>query len=222
MLLGLALTSTLTCLTSGSPLEGGLHERLTTANGPVHLWCPTEKPETIVVYVHGYFDDVDDAFRDHGLVEQFKRSGTRAVFVMIDAPKGPKEPVRWTSFAALRAELERHVEGALPTTAVVMGHSGGNRTLRQWARAGEVKDVVLLDAFYGDAAPWDEFLRTVPEGRVQLVGALTFAKADAWRRRLPVEQRSRVEQFEAKTNHMGVITDGAWIPRLLASRASGT
>ncbi len=102
MLLPLVLASLTGCLTAptAKALEGGVHQRFVTANGPVHAWCPeAAEPELLVVYVHGYFDTVDDAFRDHGLVQQFKASGVNALFVLIDGPTGPKEDVKWTAFA---------------------------------------------------------------------------------------------------------------------------
>ncbi|MDP3502599.1 MAG: hypothetical protein Q8S33_19835 [Myxococcales bacterium] len=224
MVLSLALVASLSagCLpgTQASPLHGGSHQRLVTANGPIHAWCPEgAQPELLVVYVHGYFDTVDDAFREHGLIEQFRASGVEALFVLIDGPTGPKEAVRWPRFAPLKDELERQLGLAMPAKVMAMGHSGGNRTLREWTKEQAVTDLVLLDAFYGDPKPWSAFVAAVPEGRVQLVGALTFVKADAWRRTLPTSQRSRVEQVQAGTNHMGVVTDGVWIPKLLRERA---
>lgn len=224
MLLSLALAASLSsgCLPSpdARPLEGGLHQRLVTPNGPVHAWCPEGlEPELLVVYVHGYFDTVDDAFRDHGLVQQFRASGVRALFVLIDGPTGPQEPVAWTAFAPLSAELERALGRKVPARVLALGHSGGNRTLREWTKEGRVKDVVLLDAFYGDPSPWTKFLASVPEGRVQLVGALTFKKAELWRRSLPSRAARRVEQLAAGTDHMGVVTDGVWIPKLVRERA---
>lgn len=225
MLLSLALVASLSsgCLpgTEATALEGGRHQRLVTANGPMHAWCREGgRPELLVVYVHGYFDTVDDAFRDHGLIEQFRASGVDALFVLIDGPTGPKEPVRWPAFAPLKSELERQLGLAMPATVMAMGHSGGNRTLREWTKEQAVSDLVLLDAFYGDPKPWSAFVAAVPEGRVQLVGALTFAKADAWQRSLPKAQQRRVQQVQAGTNHMGVVTDGVWIPKLLRERAA--
>ncbi|MBL8920498.1 MAG: hypothetical protein JNJ54_16660 [Myxococcaceae bacterium] len=225
MLLSLALTASLSfgCLPSpeARPLRGGLHQRFVTPNGPVHAWCPERvEPELLVVYVHGYFDSVDDAFRDHGLVEQFRASGVRALFVLIDGPKGPREQVAWTRYAPLAAELERTLGRKVPERVMAMGHSGGNRTLREWTKERLVTDLVLLDAFYGDPSPWTAFLSSVPAGRVQLVGALTFKKAEAWRRSLPASSARRVEQLTANTDHMGVITDAVWIPRLVKERAT--
>lgn len=227
MLLPLALAASLStgCLTSpdARPLAGGLHQRFVTGNGPVHAWCPEGvTPSLVVVYVHGYFDTVDDAFRDHGLIAQFKASGVPALFVLIDGPTGPKEPVRWTTWAPLKAELERTLQVQLPARVMAMGHSGGNRTLREWTKERVVTDLVLLDAFYGDPKHWTSFLATVPEGRVQLVGALTLPKADAWRKSLPASAARRVEQLVAGTDHMGVVTDGVWIPRLVKERATAT
>lgn len=224
MLLPLALAASLSsgCLPSpdARPLQGGLHQRFVSANGPVHAWCPADvEPELLVVYVHGYFDSVDDAFRDHGLVEQFRASGVRALFVLIDGPKGPKERVAWTTFAPLAAELEHTLGRKVPERVMAMGHSGGNRTLREWTKERLVTDLVLLDAFYGDPSHWTAFLANVPGGRVQLVGALTFKKAELWRRSLPAQSARRVEQLAANTDHMGVVTDAVWIPRLVKERA---
>lgn len=224
MLLALAAVASLSsaCLppAASRPLADGRHARVVTENGPLHLWCPDGvEPELLVVYVHGYYDTVDDAFRDHGLIEQFRASEVRALFVLIDGPTSRHEPVRWTRFAPLRRALERYAERALPERVVALGHSGGNRTLRAWTTERVVTDLVLLDAFYGDPAPWTAFLSTVPGGQVELVGALTFRKAEGWRRALPAALQRRVVQAPADTDHMGVVTDGVWIPRVLRRRA---
>jgi hypothetical protein len=224
MLLSLAVAASLSsgCLPEpGSrPQQGGRHLRAVTAQGPLHLWCPTgSKPELLVVYVHGYFDTVDDAYEQHGLIEQVAASGVNALFVMIEGPTGPQERVRWTRFEPLRQELVRLVgTDVLPARVVALGHSGGNRTLREWTKEGLVTDLVLLDAFYGDPTPWTAFLDKHPDGRVELVGALTFRKAESWRTSLSPAARARVVQLTAGTNHMGVVTDAVWIPRILRAR----
>jgi hypothetical protein len=223
MLLPLALAVSMSsgCLPEAEsrPQLGGRHLRAVTAQGPLHLWCPAgATPELLVVYVHGYYDTVDDAYREHGLIEQFAQSGANALFVMIEGPSGPQEPVRWTRFAPLQEELTRLVGGKVPSRVVALGHSGGNRTLRDWTREGLVTDLVLLDAFYGSPAPWTAFLEKHPSGRVELVGALTWRKAEGWRASLSRSARTRVVQVAAGTNHMGVVTDGVWIPRIVRAR----
>lgn len=212
------------CLSNpeAAPLERGLHQRVLTARGPVHLWCPTDgEPELLLVYVHGYFDSVDDAFAEHGLVRQVSGSGVRALLVMIEAPTGPREAVRWETFSALESTV-RPLVSSWPRRVVAMGHSGGNRTLRAWTKEGRVTDLVLLDAFYGDPSPWTRFLQDVPSGRLELVGVLTFGKAEAWQRSLAPALKARVQQRRADTNHMGVVTDGVWLPKLLRERSERT
>jgi hypothetical protein len=223
MLLPLALVASLSsgCLPEAESSQqlSGRHQRVVTSRGPMHLWCPAgATPELLVVYVHGYYDTVDDAYRSHGLIEQFEKSGVKALFVLLEGPSGPQEPVRWPRFAPLRDELQQVLGWAAPTRVMALGHSGGNRTLREWTKEGLVTDLVLLDAFYGTPAPWTAFLQTSADARVELVGALTFQKAEAWRRALPASSRARVVQVSAGTSHMGVVTDGVWIPRLLRAR----
>jgi hypothetical protein len=223
MVLPLALAASLSsgCLTStdATSLEGGRHLRIVTTNGPVHVWCPNGgRPELLVIYVHGYFDTVDNAFREHGLIEQFRASGVDALFVLIEGPTGPNEPVRWPTFAPLKVTLERQLGLGVPPKVMAIGHSGGNRTLREWTKERTVTDLVLLDAFYGDPKPWSAFVAAAPEARIQLVGALTFRKAEAWRRSLPQLQKHRVVQVQAGTDHMGVVTDGVWIPKVVRER----
>src|SRR5688572_27928889 len=51
-------------------LHGGEHWRFETWNGPVHVWRPSGyDPATAgtVLYVHGYYTDVDKAWREHRL-----------------------------------------------------------------------------------------------------------------------------------------------------------
>jgi pimeloyl-ACP methyl ester carboxylesterase len=217
-----ALAAALACLpATATPLADGLHERLETTRGPVHLWCATDaRPELVVVYVHGYYDDADEAFSEHRLASQFRASGVPALFVAIDGPTGPKEKVRWTSYRALEATLAAHL-GEVPTRVLAIGHSGGNRTLRAWLDEGAVTDLVLLDGFYGDPTPWTTFLQKVPAARLQLVGVHTFAKAAAWRQGLPEALQARTSQEQGHTNHMGVVTDSVWIPMLVRARLAG-
>lgn len=215
----LLVASTLSCLSpkASTTLEGGRHQRLETKAGPVHLWCANEKPEAVVIYVHGYFDDVDSAVRKHALVRQFNASQVPALFVMIEAPSSAKEPVRWPQFESLKNTLESQTGLALPERVVAIGHSGGNRTVRGWAQAGSVREVVLLDAFYGSGEPWSAFVG-IEDAQLDVVSVLTAARAQAWLSTVPAAQRSRVRHVIAPTSHMGLVTDGEWIPRVLQRR----
>lgn len=219
----LLLTTSLasTCLTpKAQPLLNGWHQRFDSAQGPVHLWCRDGEgpPELLVVYVHGYYDTVDDAFAQHGLIEQFAASGLNLLVAMVEGPTGPNEPVRWEQWSALERELSAQVAVPLPSRLVVLAHSGGNRTARAWLTDARIDDVVLLDAFYGSPAPWARWLEHRPEARLELVGVLTATKAGRWQQSLKPSLARRVVRWAAATDHMGVVTDGVWVPKVLQSR----
>ena len=67
----------------------GEHVRLDTPSGPVHLWWPEgydAATAVTIVYVHGYWVDVDDAWLQYGLSEQFGVAAVNALFVAPEAP----------------------------------------------------------------------------------------------------------------------------------------
>src|SRR5204863_9327666 len=56
---------------------GGTHIRIETSSGPVHVFRPAgfdRKTAGVVVYVHGYYTHIDDAWREHKLADQFAAS----------------------------------------------------------------------------------------------------------------------------------------------------
>lgn len=215
-LLSVSLLASMPC-SQGQLLEGGGHVRLTTLRGPVHLWCRAgSEPQKIVVYVHGYRDDVDSAFKNHQLAAQFAKSGVvDALFIAVAAPSGAEHPVM---FGDLDELLER-VGAPVAARVLVIGHSGGNRTLKAWLRSTRVEEVVLLDGFYGDAAPWTRWLTERPGAVLRAVGQHTFVKAEAWRLSLPEEVREQVTHERAACGHMEIVTAGDWLPRVIAESA---
>jgi hypothetical protein len=63
----------------------------------VHVWTPASfdrETAGIVVYVHGFFTNVDQAWRYHRLPKQFAESGINAVFIACEAPVGPDDDVK--------------------------------------------------------------------------------------------------------------------------------
>lgn len=208
-LLTLSLLSSTPC-SPGQPVEGGAHVRLSTRRGPVHLWC-RGAPTRVVVYVHGYRDDVDSAVARHGLAAQFAKSEVDAVFLAVAAPSEPGEPVVFGDLDALLEEV-----GVSPQAAVlVVGHSGGNRTLKRWLSSARVEEVVLLDGFYGDSAPWTKWLTARPGATLRAVGQHTWDHAEGWRMGLPAEVRSQVTHERAGCPHMEIVTKGEWLPRVI-------
>lgn len=208
-LLTLSLLSSTPC-PPGQLVEGGAHVRLSTQRGPVHLWCRGE-PTSVVVYVHGYRDDVDSAFVNHQLAAQFAKSKVDAMFIAVAAPSGPGQAVVFEDLDALLEE----VGVAAQWPVLVVGHSGGNRTLKAWLSSSRVEEVVLLDGFYGESKSWTKWLMARPNARLRAVGQHTWNQAEGWRLGLPVELREQVKHERAGCPHMDIVTKGEWLPRVI-------
>jgi len=130
----------------------GEHRRHETPSGPLHVWTPPHydaSSATLVVYVHGYFTSVDDAWERDFLAAQFAASQANAMFVACGAPSGPREPVAWPSLERLVDALAVH-EVAPAGAIVAIGHSGAYRTISRWLDHPRLGTVVRLDAAYGE------------------------------------------------------------------------
>jgi hypothetical protein len=72
----------------------GQHVRIDTPSGAVHVWWPDgydAATAVTIVYVHGYWVDVDDAWLQHGLPEQFGAAAVNALF-LAHAPGRHRRP----------------------------------------------------------------------------------------------------------------------------------
>lgn len=194
----------------------GTHVRWNTPHGPIHTWrAGAAVPTTVVLYVHGYRDDADSAFADHRLADQFASSGFDALFVVPEAPSGPKQQVAWPDLEDLLREVSHQLVVPLPESVFVIGHSGGNRTLKAWLASARVNHVVLLDGFYGDPTPFEQWLAARGDAQLIMIGEVTYAKADAWRLGLLAGLRAKVTHQRAGCSHMEIVTAGKWIPAVL-------
>lgn len=237
------MAATLVCMFyQGSARAGdeGVHRRLQTRRGPVHVWQagPALNAQSgIVVYVHGYYIDADEAWRDHNLGEQFQRSGRDAIFIVPEAPASSDDEVVWPSLGDLLRAVAAEV-GPLPDGPVVIaGHSGAYRTLIPWLEYGPVDDVILLDALYGneeDFAAWLTEARGHERHRLTLVTSDTARWAGPFVRRFsgatslatsldrlparwgPEGDDRLVELRPAGVGHMEVVTGGRALPLSLA------
>lgn len=89
--------------------------RFETENGPVITWIPENyDPETAntVVYVHGYYEHVDQTLEQHDLLNQFRDAEMNSLVVIPEAPAGNNEPVYWQSLD----ELKNRTFTSLPDT----------------------------------------------------------------------------------------------------------
>jgi hypothetical protein len=212
------------------------HLRIRTAHGPVHLWTPAGYDAAnagIVLYVHGFFTDVDHAWKDHELARQFADSGLNALFIACEAPSTFREPVAWTSPRALLAEVEQALDEALPQGPIVaVGHSGAHRTLAAWVEDGPIDTIAMLDAMYGEQPAIRAWLDSSEDRRLIDVSDLTRTWGDAFHANLPETKvfdefpppatghlagarDARIVYVHSQISHMLLISGGVALPMVL-------
>jgi hypothetical protein len=220
-------------------VSGGAHWRLQTEKGPVHVWRPRGYDAATagtVIYVHGYYTNVDGAWVQHALAEQFATSKANALFIVPEAPSGGNEEVFWPVLADLLNEVERQLTGIKARgPMVVAGHSGAWRTLGSWSDDNKVDVFLLLDALYGMEDKFQAWLGRHPgsdEPRMTLVSKDTanrvapfLEKVPAAKRRAslpesyrdlsPAERSAAVLEIASDLGHMEIVTTGKVLPVLL-------
>jgi hypothetical protein len=224
-------------VTAAKLVAEGKYWRLATKRGPVHVWIPkgyrARRADTIV-YVHGYYTDVDGAWDDHNLPFQFAASTINAMFVACEAPAGPRERVAWESLAELLATVDAAIEDVRqPRRRVVaVGHSGAYRTLLNWLSDETLDTVVLLDAAYGEIESYRDWVLASPKRRLIDVGDDT----KQWTERLhaqlpstvilegfpPAEEdipasvaRAKILYIRSELGHFPLVTGGIALPMVL-------
>ena len=216
-------------------VAGGHHWRIETAQGAVHIWQPDNLDTArcgTVIYVHGYFSDVDEVWQQHGLAVQFAQSQVQARFIVPEVPQNKRQPERWPRLAGLLDVVAAQL-GALCEAGprVAIGHSGGYRTIASWLDEELLADVVLLDALYGREPQYAAWIATTGQPhRLLLISDLTRRRSERFvtsqpqvlRRReiIPpatdAERTARLVYFADRYGHLELVVDGVAIPTLLA------
>ncbi len=221
-------------------LEDGRHVRFGTKDrGPVHVWRPrTYRRDTAVtvVYVHGFFVDVDRAMLEYALPAQFRDSARNALFVVPEARSWRSDPNYWPDLEELLVTVERRAKLKRPKGAVVLvAHSGGYRALAGWLAHPQVQKVVLVDGLYGNDQEFKAWLDGASGAPRQLVlvGFDTEQRADWFLKKqprairlddlpylydeLPPSARAApLLYFQSERfDHMGMVTSGRLLPWLL-------
>lgn len=223
-------------LTVDQAVRAGTHARLALPEGPVHVWIPAGyHPDgaATVVYVHGYYDTVDDAWESHKLPEQFALAGCNALFIAPEAPTGIGQSVHYPDLLALVQEVETRMKvwrGSGPLVAV--GHSGAYRTLQRWLEEPQLDQVILVDALYGEQESFAAWYQASPQHRLISVGDDTVRwtedlaatlegtviadhfpiAAESW----TAEQRAARHLYvRSQFGHMAQVTGGIALPLLL-------
>jgi hypothetical protein len=215
---------------------GGLHTRVDTPHGPIHLFRPAgyeRRSAGLVIYVHGLYTRVDQAWREHHLAAQFAASGANALFIACEAPESAVEEPAWDDVdamidTALKKARLRRPGGAL----VAVGHSGAYRTLAAWLRAPALHQLILIDAMYGNEEDFRAWLQADRANRMTLVVKGTARRADPFVRSFPraltlpripdsfdqltrAERTARLLYLRSQYGHMELITEGRALPVLL-------
>lgn len=222
-------------------VAGGTHWRVPTDRGPVHLWKPAGydgKTAGVLLYLHGYYTNVDEAWRLHRLADQFRASRRNALFVVPEVPAGINDPVRWGTLESLFEVVQKESGVEVPAGPVsAMGHSGAFRTLLAWLNSPRLEQIILLDGLYNAEDMFLAWLKAevkapAPSHRMVVVGFETMERSLAFLANLPealyreyipdvgarFQRRERLAKLlyvHSQFDHMGIVTDGRAIPVLL-------
>lgn len=217
-------------------VAAGRSWRLETPNGPVHVWVPAgyhADGAATIVYAHGYYTDVDKAWANHRLAQQFALSGVNALFIAPEVPSGSRKKINWPSLADLLVEVQRATGVARPMGATVaIGHSGGYRTLFAWMDYPPLDTIIAMDAMYAEVETWQAWIEESAARRLVVVGDDTVRWTEELARELadqtftldrfpddgsiPAEaRRARVVYVRSQFGHMPLVTEGFALPYVL-------
>lgn len=223
----------LCCARIGHADPQGTHWRLSTQRGPVHVWIPQDYDRDTaltVVFVHGYNTDVDTAWSEYHLEDQFAASGLNAMFIACSAPASLNRPVYWPSLSGLLQAVSTGIDQPLPKGELVaVGHSGAYRTLVRWLPNTQLHTLVLLDAAYGEEDQFMAWARDDQHHRFINVASDTVQESNWIHAFLPGTKRvnglpsewsddtksARVLYVRTYVGHMPMITDGVALPMAL-------
>jgi hypothetical protein len=208
----------------------GHHLRFVTPHGPVHVWTPEgydRDTAAVVVYLHGYYTTVDQAWRTHHLAEQFANAHINGLFIVCATPDKPSRAVAWPSLDGLLAAVARRTKLPDHGRLVVVAHSGGHRTLTSWLNDPAIDTVVLLDALYGEQRAYQKWILAAPAHRMIDIAVNTLPWADSLHAALDETvthdesdnpgdaAQERIIYIRGTIDHMGIVTGGVMIPWVL-------
>ena len=222
-------------------LEDGRHTRFgTDGQGPVHVWRPaTYRRETAstIVYLHGFYTNVDSAMVEHQLVTQFRDSARNALFIVPETRSWRTDPLPWKDLEELVATVEKRLKLKRPKGPItVVCHSGGYKNAAEWLAHPELERVVLVDGLYGndeDFKKWVESGTQEKRHQLVLVGFDTQTRADWFLKKQPVSVKldelphlfdelpqamrsAPVLSLQSERfDHMSLVTSGRLLPWLL-------
>lgn len=187
------------------------HTRIVTPHGPVHVLVPSGAATKTLVYVHGFWTSVDEAWSQHRLQAQLETPGT--IVIAPEAPSGPGQTVHWPDLAVLLRTVERTLGLTLPHDVIAVGHSGAYRTLAGWVSNPRVTTLALLDAFYAAPQTWSKWLEADPTHRLYVLARATAKRSAPF---CAQHAGPQVTCEDSAFTHMGIVTEGQALPRAVA------
>lgn len=206
-------------------VAGGTHWRFETkGSGPVHVWIPPGyDPATagIVIYVHGFYTNVDKSWNERGLAEQFAATKRNALFIVPEAPAYGSQRVHWNSPYDLIVSVRERTKVQRPWgPLIVLGHSGAHRTIRRWLSYRSLNHIILLDGMYGHAEKYMSWLaqpKSHHENRLMIIAIDTLP----WSEPLWHTRKDMVAMDHVPTN-LAEVPQSARNARLLYLRSQHT
>jgi hypothetical protein len=155
-------------------LDDGRHYRFgTDGSGPVHVFVPrgvTAANADIVIYLHGFYTDVDEAVRSQSLFTQFRDSARKSIFIVPQTRSARGDALFFTQLPKLLFEVSRRTGLPLATQPITaVAHSGGYRLLVEWLNEPRLSKIILVDGLYGNEADFKRWLAGPSAGSRQLV-----------------------------------------------------
>jgi len=223
-------------VTAASHKKAKAHWRFDTRQGPVHVFRPAgyeREKGGVVIYVHGFYTNVDSAWEAHDLAAQFQESNRNAIFIAPEAPVAGGEPTRWNDLQ----DLLVLVHEKLPTLElkvgplVAMGHSGADRSIGNWLADPALSEIVLVDGLYGLEEEYARWLSSDTNHRMVMTVLTTTKWSTPFVARFPdsvrlesipkwtwpeeAKQARLVHIWSHKFGHMEQVTEKMTIPLLL-------
>jgi hypothetical protein len=131
----------------------------------------------LVFYFHGWRNNVDDTFAKFRIAEQFAASGVNAVLVLPEGAKNAPDSFggkleETGVFSSLVDDVlstlkaRGMIEKTRPGSIVLAGHSGAYRVmafiLTRGGRTGNIREVYLFDALYGQLEKFAHWIDRFP------------------------------------------------------------
>lgn len=135
-----------------------------------------KKTIELIIWFHGWYNNIDSATRYFGLTEQFRLAHRNAIFIFPEGPKNAPDSYggkleRPEMFTLFINDLLKKIEAkkVLPKIYTIQdckitlsGHSGAYRVISKIIQYNKIDELILFDAMYGGN---DAYLKWIAENK---------------------------------------------------------